>query len=257
MLCLMPLAAPAGPPEDLVSLEILPGWDTPQGTRIVGLQFTLAPGWKTYWRAPGDAGIPPLFDWTGSLNIAGADFHWPTPLVFDQAGMRSIGYADRVVIPVEILPGSPGQPQHIAGAVEIGVCDDICVPVRLTFAADLLPGGRRDPGIVAAMVDQPMPADRAGVQGVTCTAEPTEDGLRLTAHLTLPATGAPEVVVIEVGDPAVWVSESATNRMGDVLTAEVKMIHVRGGAIALDRSTLRFTVLGSDRAVDITGCDAG
>ncbi len=70
----------------------------------------------------------------------------------------------------------------------------------------------------------------------------------------MPAMAAQEVVVIEAGDPSVWVSEPGVQRQGGTLTAQARMIHVDGGAFAVDRSALRFTVLGDGRAVDITGC---
>lgn len=66
-------------PATLVELEILPGWELDNGNLIVGFHFALAPGWKTYWRAPGDGGIPPLFAWSGSKNVEGIRFHWPVP----------------------------------------------------------------------------------------------------------------------------------------------------------------------------------
>ncbi|MFY8145805.1 MAG: protein-disulfide reductase DsbD domain-containing protein, partial [Rhodobacter sp.] len=63
--------------DDLLSAEVLPGWRTEQGTHMAALRLTLAPGWKTYWRSPGDAGIPPLFNWSGSQNLSGVRVHWP------------------------------------------------------------------------------------------------------------------------------------------------------------------------------------
>lgn len=256
-LWLAALPARAAPPEDMVQMDILPGWITPQGTRMVGLRLRLAPGWKTYWRAPGDAGIPPLFDWAGSQNIAAADLHWPVPQVFVQAGMRSIGYEGEVVIPIELAPTTPGAAQRMAGEVEIGVCEEICVPVRLTFDVALPAEQHRDAGIVAALIDQPASAEEAGVSGVQCSADPIKGGLRLTARLLLPSTGGHETVVIEARDPTIWVSEAQTRREGDTLIAAVDMIQAGGVPLALNRSGLRFTVLGRDRAVDIIGCTAG
>jgi len=247
----------AGPPEDIVQLDVLPGWTTADGTHMAAIRLTLAPGWKTYWRAPGDAGIPPAFGWQGSQNIAAAQFHWPVPQVFDQNGMRSIGYAGQVVIPVELTPVRPGGPLQMAGEVDLGVCHDICVPVRLQFDAVLPAAGGRDAAIVSALVDQLLTEAEAGVGTVTCTLATSEAGLWLTATLTLPSTGGDEVVVIETADPQVWVSEAATSRAGGTLTATAELVHATGGAITLDRSALRITVLGRDRAVDITGCTAG
>jgi len=250
-------AVRAQPPEDMVQIEILPGWVAEDGSRIVGLRLRLAPGWKTYWRSPGDAGIPPLFDWSGSENIAAAHLHWPAPHVFEQFGMQSIGYSGDVVIPIALDPVTPGAAQRMVGAVDIGVCHDICVPVHFAFDLALPTGGRRDPGIIAALIDQPATAAVAGVSGAQCAAEQTDSGLRLTARLTLPPTGGTEFVVVEAGDPAIWVSQADTLREGADLVASVDLSRSDGGAMALDRESLRFTVLGDDRVVDIVGCTAG
>lgn len=251
------LPAFAGPPDDVVTMEILPGWETDAGTHMAGVRLTLAPGWKTYWRAPGDAGIPPAFSWQGSENIAAAQFHWPVPEVFYTNGMQSIGYSGQIVIPLELTPTRPGEAARLAGTVEIGVCDEICVPVHLNFDAALLPGGDRDVAIATALVDRPLTMAEADVAGVHCAVAPSEDGLWVTAEVHMPTAGTDEVVVIEAGDPQVWVSEADTSRQGDILTARVQMIHVTGNSFALDRSAMRITVLGSDMAVDIPGCPAG
>lgn len=251
-----PLHAPAAPGEGTVALEILPGWRTDRGTHIAGIRIRLAPGWKTYWRAPGDAGIPPEVTWSGAENVAAARFHWPVPEVWTSNGMRSIGYADEVVIPVEFDTPAPGESAHVAGEIDFGVCHDICVPVRIAFTADLPSEGRRDPAIAAALVDRPLTAAEAGVTGTSCRVERAGDGLRLTAHLTLPATGGVEEVVIETGDPGLWVADPATRREGGTLIATTEILPPPGSIAALDRSALRFTVIGADHAVDILGCAA-
>jgi DsbC/DsbD-like thiol-disulfide interchange protein len=251
------LAAPAGanPPDRLVTLEVLPGWMTADGSRMAGLALTLAPGWKTYWRSPGSAGIPPSFDWTGSDNMTAVALHWPVPQVFHLNGMQSIGYSDRVVIPLELTPSDPAAPMVLQGRIDLGVCEDICVPAEVSFALTLPPDeGRRDPAIVAALVDRPMTAAEAGVAQVTCHATPGETGMVLSAEIALPPMGGDEVVVIESGDPGLWVSEAASDRQGAVLTGRAEVKARDGGAVALDRSALRLTVLADGRAVDIHGC---
>lgn len=253
-LAAMVLPATAEMSDDIVSLEVLPGWQTDAGTRMVGLQLTLLPGWKTYWRAPGDGGIPPQVSWGGSHNIKMARFHWPVPDVFEVGGMRSIGYHDQVVIPIELSTASPGAPSRMSGALDIGVCMDICVPVELSFDLMLEGAGSPDAAIVAALVDRPMTRAEAGVSGVTCKLSPTENGLHILATITMPQAGSNEAVVIETNDPGVWVSEPVAVRTGGTLTAEAEMIHLEGGAFAVDRSALRFTVLGNAQAVDVMGC---
>lgn len=247
----------AGPPDDVARIEVLPGWQTTSGTQMAAIRLTLAPGWKTYWRAPGEGGIPPAFGWAGSQNIASTQFHWPTPEVIDQNGLRSFGYHNQVVIPIEVTPAQPGAVTHLQGEVEIGVCLDICVPMRLNFAADLPPQTHRDAAITAALIDNPISGDQAGLTRVTCAVEPDATGLWVTAVMDLPATGGPEVVVIEAGDPQVWVSASQVSRAGGQLTARAEMVHVSGQSFALNRAAVRITVLGTDRAVDIQGCSAG
>jgi DsbC/DsbD-like thiol-disulfide interchange protein len=240
---LVPAAASA---QDVATVEVLPGWATPQGSHMAALRLTLAPGWKTYWRAPGDAGIPPQITVTGG-GVQSVTFHWPTPEVFDQNGMRSIGYHDSLTLPIEVTGSGD---MRLTGTLDIGVCLDICVPAQLTFDAPLTNGGR-DPVIVGALLNQPQTTGIA-----TCRVTPSAYGLHLDATLTLPATGIAEALVIEAGDPHVWVSEPVISRSGNILTAQAKMVHGAGDAFAFNRSAMRFTLLGSDRAVEVQGCTA-
>src|SRR5262249_59326870 len=62
----------------------------------VGLQFTLKPGWKTYWRSPGDAGLPVTVDWAGSTNVASAVMAWPVPHRFFLNGLGTFRYEGEV-----------------------------------------------------------------------------------------------------------------------------------------------------------------
>lgn len=252
-----PTAVLAFPPEDVVRLDVLPGWRTDQGTQMAGIRLTLAPGWKTYWRAPGDAGIPPDFDWSDSRNVAQTRLHWPVPEVFYRNGMRSIGYSGQVVLPVEVTPAAPGEGIWLAGDVELGVCEEICIPMRISFTATLEPEGGRDPAIVAALVDRPLTAEEARVEDVRCALEPSDSGLRVTATLQMPHAGGEEAVVIEAGRPDIWVSEPQVARDGDRLVASAQMLGGSDGGLAVDRSRLRITVLGADKAVDVQGCRAG
>ena len=243
--------------DDIVDLSILPGWRTADGTHMAALQIVLAPGWKTYWRVPGDGGIPPRFAWDGSENISGVAFHWPVPDVYQINNMRSIGYYGVIVVPVELALPDMAAPARMAGQVQLGVCDEICVPVTLSFDAMLPITGARDPAIVASLIDRPHTAREAGVGAVSCKIEPTENGLQVTATIPMPSMGEHEDVVIEAGDQQVWVSEPDTWRANGALYAQADMIHVNGGGFALNRADMRITVLVGHRAVDIHGCDAG
>lgn len=243
---------------DVIAGEILPGWRLDDGTHMAGLRLTLAPGWKTYWRAPGDAGIPPRFDWSGSENLRAVEIAWPMPQIFDQNGMRSIVYEGEVVLPLHVRPLREGAPIRLDARVELGVCEDICVPTSLGVA-EVLPedASRPDPAIAAALAARPLSAAEAGVRRVACTIVPGARGLRLTAEIEMPRAGRTGAAVIEAGDPEIWVSEPDIARISpDRLTATSVLEHMEGGDFALDRGALRITLLGSGTAVDIRGCPA-
>src|ERR1700712_883839 len=58
-----------------------------------GIAFQLQPGWHTYWRNPGDSGVPPRFDFSKSDNVEAVTILWPAPKKFDDgAGGQSLGY---------------------------------------------------------------------------------------------------------------------------------------------------------------------
>lgn len=245
-------ADPVGFPATATLIE---GWQQADGTRIGAVRITLADGWKTYWRAPGDAGIPPDFDWGGSRNLSGVSVSWPTPKVFDQNGMRSVGYSNQVTLPISIAAKRSDKPVHLNLKLQIGVCKDICVPQTLTLKGTLDgPASAPVPAIAAALAERPYTAKEAGARGATCAISPTEDGLKITARLNVPSTGGTEHVVIEAGRPDVWVSEATTKRNGNTLTAQAEMVPNGTGGLAIDRSAVRFTVMGSSHAVDILGC---
>jgi len=251
----LPIAAAAQ--EGMARLSVLPGWRSDQGTHIAALRVTLAPGWKTYWRAPGDAGIPPEIDLRGARNLSGAAPAWPTPVVFWQNGMRSIGYKDELILPLRVRPRSPGEDIVLAGRITMGICEDICVPVSKSFDATL-PAAQTnpDPRIIRALENRPLPADRAGVRDVHCTITPTPQGIEIAAAITMPPAGGTETVVLETDDPQIWVAEPDSARNGEVLRARTELVHVHGDAFAINRAGLRLTVLGADHAVDIKGCPA-
>ncbi len=261
LLLALALAAPAPSfaesAENAAEVTVLPGWRTDRGTHMAALRIALRPGWKTYWRAPGDAGIPPRFGWSGSENIAAVAFHWPRPEVYVINGMRSIGYYDELILPMEFTPKQADRPIHVDAAVEIGVCHDICVPVTVRVRADLPAGGTRDPVIAAALADAPASARAAGVRNVACAVEPIKDGLRLTARIDMAPLGRDEVAVFELADQTIWVSEAEDHREGQNLVAASDLVPPSGEPFALDRSSVRITVLGDGRAVELQGCPAG
>jgi suppressor for copper-sensitivity B len=100
----------------------------------LGLHLKMKPGWKTYWRSPGDAGLPPQLSWEGSGNLAGTDFRWPAPHRFTLFGIETFGYDGDVVFPITARPTTPGQPLDLKASVDLLVCSEICVPQHLDLA---------------------------------------------------------------------------------------------------------------------------
>ena len=135
-------------------------WPAP--ALMAGLEIRLDPGWKTYWRTPGD-GIAPQFDWSGSQNAAATRVLWPVPQHFRDAAGAYNGYRDRVVLPVLVAPKRPGAPISLDLSLEYAVCKDICIPVRKRLSLQL--SGERTSGrdaVLRALQQTPVRADAQG-----------------------------------------------------------------------------------------------
>jgi DsbC/DsbD-like thiol-disulfide interchange protein len=238
---------------DVVQGNLLPGWRMSNGHYMAAVDLQLAPEWKTYWRAPGDAGIPPTFDWAGSTNLKSVQFHWPSPKVLSLNGMMTIGYLDELLLPVEVIPADPTKPVVLALNMNLGVCHTVCMPAHLTLSEDLTGAGTKDARITAALAAGPVQAKGASA---SCKVEPIADGLRLTARIDLAQQGNAETVVFETPDPSVWVSESKSHREGPVLVSETDLVPSSGAPFALDRAGVTVTVLAPDHSVELHGCSA-
>jgi DsbC/DsbD-like thiol-disulfide interchange protein len=242
--------------DDVLSAQLRPGWQMENGGHMAAVELQLAPGWKTYWRSPGDAGIPPSFDWSGSENVKSVLLHWPAPEVFEANGMQTIGYHERLVLPVEITPQDPSRPVRLSLVMALGVCDEICLPALLELSSDLAPPGAPDASIRAALTSRAATASEAGVTSVACSVDPINDGLRLTARVRLPDPGRPEVVAFETADRNVWVAEAITQREGGDLVSMTELVPPNGAPFALDRSGITMTILAAGSAIEVKGCPA-
>ncbi len=96
----------------------------------LAIEFRLAPGWKIYWRTPGEAGLPPTIDLTGSASPdLVATIHWPVPQRFDVFGFDNFGYESQIILPLDLTGHPVGAPAQISARVDALACSDICVPV--------------------------------------------------------------------------------------------------------------------------------
>jgi DsbC/DsbD-like thiol-disulfide interchange protein len=93
-----------------------------------GIEVRLDPGWKTYWRYPGDSGVPPRFDFGRSQNVKSITVRWPAPHRFTDESGNSIGYKDNVIFPLQIVPKDPAKPVQLIVKLEYAVCDKLCIP---------------------------------------------------------------------------------------------------------------------------------
>ncbi len=118
------------------SVRLLAG-NADEGTRTAGVEIRLGAGWKTYWRVPGEAGVPPYFDWKGSANLAKVEVEWPAPKRYNDEAGESIGYKDNVVFPLKVTPNDPSKPVHLKLELFYAVCNDICIPANAKLAMTL------------------------------------------------------------------------------------------------------------------------
>ncbi|WP_353535190.1 protein-disulfide reductase DsbD domain-containing protein [Cognatishimia sp. WU-CL00825] len=244
--------------EDAITAELLPGWRQADGSHVAAVRMVLKEGWKTYWRAPGDGGIPPQLRWAGSRNMQQIEVIWPTPTVFDQNGLQSLGYLQEVVVPLIVAPTRAGRDISLNARLDIGVCKEICVPETLRIKARLPEENTKiDPMIAAALAERPYSAQEAGVQRVACKISANPEGLSVSADIQMPSAGGREFAVIETDNPELWVAQADANRRGATLSVSSDVYHVEDQPFLLSRDALRFTVLGQNYAVDIHGCQAG
>lgn len=159
----------------------------PAGDKTVSgaLYLKLNDGWKTYWRSPGEVGIPPQIDWSGSANVEHVEFLWPAPSRFRAFGIENFGYSKTVAFPLQITLANPGEPIALKANVNLLVCSDICVPDSFDLALALGPGSGIDaeaaPIIAAFSKRVPESAGQAGIsfEGGAIS----EDGKQLVVSL--------------------------------------------------------------------------
>ncbi len=126
-----------------------------------GIAFQLQPGWKTYWRTPGDSGVPPRFDFSKSDNVEAVTVLWPAPKKFDDgAGGVSLGYHDQIVLPLRIVARNADKPVTLRAEINYAVCEKLCIPVdaKAELAFNSV-ASTEDQALAAALDTVPKPAN--------------------------------------------------------------------------------------------------
>jgi DsbC/DsbD-like thiol-disulfide interchange protein len=214
--CVTAGVASAGAWDEPAEVRILDG-GTVQGSadRLAGIEITLDPGWKTYWRHPGDSGIAPEFDFSASQNVASVSVEWPAPELHHDGYGWIVGYADTVVLPLRITPADPAEPVSLRLAMHFGVCRDICVPAEAELSTRLGEGTPRASAIelfrrrvpVAVSGDDP----RGGVVSAARAGE--GENARLEIELRFPPGAADPFLLVE--GPVEWPTPVAERLGGD------------------------------------------
>jgi DsbC/DsbD-like thiol-disulfide interchange protein len=175
-----------------------------QGDAVLraGIEIKLEPGWKTYWRYPGDSGVPPHFDFSNSENLGSIKVHYPAPHLFTDDAGNSLGYKDGVTFPLSVTPKQPGKPVTLHVKLDYAICEKLCVPAEGSADLQLAPGASPQEAALAAAearVPKPSSAAQSGltVRRVNNAAKPL-----VMVDLKAPA-GKPVQLFVE-GPTAEW-----------------------------------------------------
>jgi suppressor for copper-sensitivity B len=197
----------------LISVEN--GVGAGDATVSAGLQVMLDDGWKTYWRSPGEVGLPPELIWEESENIASVEIAYPAPTRFVAFDIQNFGYGTEVVYPLTVMLNDPGAPARLSVQANLLVCAEICVPETLNLTLDLPAGGGMDAEAAATLSEWIARVPGTGPEaGLTLDAVHLDDvALTLTATSQMPflspdvfpehgdwaSFGAPEVTLSDGG----------------------------------------------------------
>ena len=243
--------------QGVAAFDILTGYPTANG-HIVAARIRMKPGWKTYWRVADGSGIPPRFSWDGSRNLAGVTYHWPAPSVYSINNIRTIGYENQLILPIEVTPRQSGEPIHLKGRIDFGICEEVCLPVSARFSVPLSSTSQGTDLIKATLKKRPVQGKSAGIRNLSCRITPVEDGFRIEARLTLPkAPTRGTFAVLELAGADTWIEEGPFTANGGQVTAVSTLYPLTDGPFILDRSRLRITLLGGRRAIEMRGCPNG
>ena len=225
--------------------------------RWAGVEIALEPGFKTYWRTPGESGLPPVFDWARSTNVAAVEPLWPAPSRFEDGGRVAYGYSGTVVLPVRVTPREPDKPVRLRLNLEYGVCKDLCIPAQADLSLDL--PERAEPassGLIRqarGRVPQPQALGAEGDLAVLDVAPTSEGGKpRIAVRVRAPAGAAPRLFV-EGPDDWFFAAAETMDAAGSGSGGAQGTFRVEvdpppsGGTGAVP---LRLTLVAGDRAIE-------
>lgn len=239
--------------DDVVQLRVVASVDD-AGNPAAALEVRLEPGWKTYWRTPGEGGLPTVFDFGASRNLAVADASYPAPRRYDDGYSVTNTYEGRVLFPIEFEAALSSAPVTLDIQVNMGVCEEICIPMQVHASVTLAPG-EIDPDALAIVEEARglLPgAPESGtfeIKGVDL-GEANDGDTAITVTAIVPQAFGAELFV---EGPVGWYQSAAhqTARDGNQLTFEFVMWTTGDGA-ALAGAPLTFTLVSAGAAIEQT-----
>jgi len=226
------------------------------GLLRAGVEIRLATGWKTYWRYPGDSGVPPVFDFSKSENVKSISILWPAPHRFTDAGGTTIGYKGDVTFPVHVVRENPNRPATLQLALDYAVCEKLCVPARghavLALASTPSP---HDSQLAAAEAQAPKEARVGDAAPFAIAAVRREGGSlhpRVVVEIVAPAT-APLDLFAE-GPTADWALPVPEPVAGAPPGRRWFAFDLDGAPPGIDATgaRLRLTLVSGGNAVEVT-----
>jgi DsbC/DsbD-like thiol-disulfide interchange protein len=219
-----------------------------------GIEIRLDPGWKTYWRDPGDSGVPPTFDFSGSENVESVTVLWPAPKRFpDEAGGNSIGYVDRVILPLRVIAKDPAKQPSVHLKLAYAICGNMCVPAEASLELALSGDGAEDTAIQKADLRVPRHVALGAGQDLSIRSvhrEPGGEHERVVVEVTT-AKGTPVDLFVE-GPTTDWALPlpEPSGTAGNLRRFTFDLDGLPPGAHA-EGAVLTFTAVSDDDAIEV------
>ena len=178
------------------------------GVLRAGLEIRLKSGWHTYWRYPGDAGVPPQFDFGASQNLKRAVVLWPAPQRIVEAGGSTIGYLGDVIFPLRIEPLDAAKPVLLRLKLDYAICEKLCVPaeakVELALGKGVIKGSTsRDAMLATAETRVPRMA-KQGASGALAIAAVRREPNTTPPRVLVDVAASGTVDLFAEGPTAQW-----------------------------------------------------
>jgi DsbC/DsbD-like thiol-disulfide interchange protein len=237
------------------AMRLIAGSPASRSAVRAGIELRLGAGWKTYWRYPGDSGVPPRFDFSKSTNVKSVTVRWPAPHRFTDESGASIGYKGGVLLPLDIVPANPAQPVTLRIALEYAICEKICIPAAGSAALGLGAASSFEAALAAAQAQVPKPAalgDSAPFAIRSIRREPGSPNPRVVVEVAAP-DGAPLDLFVEgpTDDWALPLPEPVAGSAPGRRRYSFELDGLPPGATATG-ATLRFTLVSGDKAIEVT-----